>query len=145
MKCDAIITVRAEAEREGAGPEKSTYTVGGAVEQTASGWRATYDEPVQSGMERTVTALDVSDARAELTRTGFVRCRFVFVPGETIPAAYKTPYGTMDALVHTIGLRTRTSAGGALLELKYELELEGAKSRHRLSIRVKRAEGGTNV
>ena len=65
------------------------------------------------------------DGTAEMLRSGGTRGRLRFLPGESLPGGYETPWGTLDFEVYTFGVRVTQSESGGSAELCYELRSGG--------------------
>ena len=141
MKRKALITVSAKARYTDGNREKTIYTVNGTMEDAGAGWRVSYTEPEDGGMAGTVTMLDITRKRVELTRAGSVHHYLIFTQGLPFSSVYETPHGKFNAEIHTGSLRARFGGHGGLLELKYDMELGGVESARELTIRVKTLEG----
>ena len=126
MEQKAWIAVRSAA---------ASYTVPGTVERAGNGFLLRFDEPASLGMGTVTTELSVADDRAELRRSGEVRCWMRFAPGEAHAFPYETPFGTFPAELHTRSLRAREGADRLLVDLRYALSLGGgAPEEHHMKL-----------
>lgn len=137
MRRNVRITVAARTRWEDGAEERESYTVPGVLEAAGGGWRVIYTE---RGAGDTETALAFSAGCVEWTRSGAVRSRLRFAPGESCASVYETPWGSFPLEARTDFLFVRLDETGGEAELSYELRIGGASAGHRLSIQVETEE-----
>ena len=107
---------------------RSTFEVAARGSFIEEGFRIFYRETAESGVEETITCLDVFSDRIELKRTGSVRQETCFKIKSLCTFLYHTPYGPISMSANTQKLEI--SYGNHLPEtilLAYELSNDEGK------------------
>ena len=112
-------------------------TTDGTLEQTADGWRLCYNETEATGMQGTVTKLDLTPGRLNLMRSGTHPSMLVLEKNRRHHCNYHTPYGTIDLGTYTSELAYRLDEYGGEILFSYTLGFNGGiSSAHTVHITV---------
>lgn len=112
-------------------------TTDGTLEQTADGWCLCYNETEATGMEGTVTKLDITPGRLNLMRTGSHPSMLILEKNRRHHCNYQTPYGTIDLGTYTSELGYRLGDHGGEVLFSYTLGFNGGiSSAHTVHITV---------
>lgn len=112
-------------------------TTDGTLEQTADGWRLCYNETEATGMQGTVTQLDLTPGRLNLMRSGTHPSMLVLEKNRRHHCNYHTPYGTIDLGTYTSELAYRLDECGGEILFSYTLGFNGGiSSAHTVHITV---------
>ncbi len=137
MKRNAEMTVRARTDYPDGAREDMSYTAPGTLEEMDGVLRFAYDEPETAGLGAVRTTLTLAENGAILTRAGAVRSEFRFAEGAPHESLYETAHGGFPARVTTKKLRVKQDARGALVELRYALDIGGVTGEHRLKLLIR--------
>lgn len=142
MKQAVTISIEGKQSFPGSEPEVVRTQARGTLEDRGeAGIRLSYQESEDSGLEGSVTTLQVEPGRVVLERTGPLSSRMVFEEGKERRCAYATPYGTIGLTVRTRKLQARLDSQGGEVSIDYDLELDGAGTgRHALDLQVRPAQ-----
>lgn len=112
-------------------------TTNGTLERVADGWKLRYHETEATGMEGTVTQLDISEDRLTLMRSGTHPSMLILEKNKRHHCNYHTPYGTIDLGTYTSELSYDLDDCGGELEFRYTLGFNGGiSSAHNVHITV---------
>lgn len=112
-------------------------TTNGTLERVADGWKLRYHETEATGMEGTVTQLDISEDRLTLMRSGTHPSMLILEKNKRHHCNYHTPYGTIDLGTYTSELSYDLDDCGGELEFHYTLGFNGGiSSAHNVHITV---------
>lgn len=112
-------------------------TTSGTLDRTDEGWRLCYNETEATGMEGTVTQLDISPGRLNLMRIGSHPSMLVLEKNRRHHCNYNTPYGTIDLGTYTSELAYKLDEHGGELVFSYTLGFNGGiSSAHTIHITV---------
>lgn len=112
-------------------------TTNGTLERVGDGWKLCYNETEATGMEGTVTQLDISDGRLNLTRQGTHPSMLILEKNKRHHCNYHTPYGTIDLGTYTSELAYKLSDNGGELVFAYTLGFNGGiSSAHNVHITI---------
>ena len=112
-------------------------TTTGTLERTESGWALTYNETEATGMEGTVTTLDITPNKLNLMRSGTHPSMLVLEKNQRHHCNYHTPYGTFDLGTYTSALAYNLSEQGGEIYFSYTLGFHGGiSSAHTIHITV---------
>ena len=100
--------------------------------------RFDYEESEITGMEGTLTALEVAKECVTITRTGTVNSQMVFILGEKNHFMYNTAFGSASIGLDTRTVRADFGETGGSLEMRYQLDADGRPiSRNELQIQIR--------
>lgn len=112
-------------------------TTNGTLERTDDGWKLCYNETEATGMEGTVTQLDVRDGRLTLMRSGTHPSMLILEKNQRHHCTYQTPYGAIDLGTYASELTFDLDEHGGTLTFCYTLGFNGGiSSAHNIQITV---------
>lgn len=112
-------------------------TTTGTLEKTEEGWTLCYHETEATGMEGTVTTLEMSPGRLNLMRSGSHPSMLILEKNRRHHCNYHTPYGTIDLGTYASELKYRLSEHGGEILFSYTLGFNGGvSSAHTIHITV---------
>ena len=112
-------------------------TTSGTLDKTDEGWRLCYKETEATGMEGTVTQMDIAPGRLHLMRTGSHPSMLVLEKNRRHHCNYHTPYGTIDLGTYASELAYKLDEHGGELMFSYTLGFNGSvSSAHTIHITV---------
>jgi uncharacterized beta-barrel protein YwiB (DUF1934 family) len=135
---DIVITIIG-TQRDGTGEESRIELITAGRSYEKNGVRyIVYKDSEISGLEGVTTMLKVYDQHIVLVRTGNVDHKQEFRLGEKSYSMYHTPYGTMQMGILTKSLKIDLASEIGVLEISYELEMNGQwQSANTLSISIR--------
>ena len=112
-------------------------TTTGTLEKTQDGWTLCYNETEATGMEGTVTTLEMSPGRLNLIRSGSHPSMLILEKNQRHHCNYHTPYGTIDLGTYASQLEYRLNERGGEILFSYTLGFNGGvSSAHTIHITV---------
>lgn len=112
-------------------------TTNGTLERIGDGWKLCYSETEATGMEGTVTQIEITENRLNLMRLGTHPSMLILEKNKRHHCNYHTPYGTIDLGTYTSELICDLNDHGGELEFSYTLGFNGGiNSAHNLHITV---------
>lgn len=112
-------------------------TTGGTLERRENGWKLCYYETEATGMEGTVTTLDIEPEKLNLIRSGTHPSMLVLEKNRRHHCNYRTPYGNIDLGTYTSELTYDLDETGGSLKFSYTLGFNGGvNSAHTVHITV---------
>ena len=124
MTKDVTITILGFQDYEGSDNDQISLITSGTLSWDMGGLHLRYEETEVTGMEGTVTTIDVQGERVTLMRTGSVCSQMVFEQGRRHHSLYGTPYGTMEIVISTARLLSTLTDRGGRLEIDYSIEID---------------------
>lgn len=112
-------------------------TTNGTLERVSDGWKLCYNETEATGMEGTVTQLDISKDRLNLMRLGTHPSMLILEKNRRHHCNYHTPYGTIDLGTYASELTYDLSDHGGQVTFCYTLGFNGGvNSAHEVHITI---------
>ena len=112
-------------------------TTNGTLDRLGDGWKLCYRETEATGMEGTVTQLEITENRLNLMRMGTHPSMLILEKNQRHHCNYHTPYGTIDLGTYTSELTYDLSEDGGEVEFAYTLGFNGGiSSAHNVHITV---------
>lgn len=112
-------------------------TTNGTLERVGDGWKLCYNETEATGMDGTVTQLDITADRLNLMRLGTHPSMLILEKNRRHHCNYHTPYGTIDLGTYTSELDYNLTDDGGELTFCYTLGFNGGvSSAHEVHITV---------
>ena len=112
-------------------------TTNGTLERIGDGWKLCYNETEATGMEGTVTQLEICDGRLTLVRSGTHPSMLILELNRRHHCNYQTPYGIIELGTYASKIVSRLSDNGGVLEFHYTLGFNGGiSSAHTIHITV---------
>lgn len=102
-------------------------------------YKAVYEETEISGMEGTLTTLEINEEKVILVREGTTSAKMVFDLTEPMVSLYSTPYGALQITTLTKKLDVNMDELGGKLNIEYEISIAGDKpQKTALTLNVKK-------
>ena len=136
---DVIISIKGDQYQDENGSAVEFVTDG---QYLWSGDKAmfNYMESQLTGMDGTITTVEVGKGTASINRTGAVTMNMLFEEGRKHYFMYETQFGAMSMGLETNNIRSTLGEHGGDLEIHYVLNLENTQlSRNTFKINVKEA------
>ena len=112
-------------------------TTNGTLDRLGDGWKLCYHETEATGMEGTVTQLEIIADRLTLMRSGTHPSMLILEKNQRHHCNYYTPYGTIDLGTYTSELDCRLDDHGGEVKFSYTLGFNGGiSSAHTIHITV---------
>ena len=112
-------------------------TTNGSLEHLGDGWKLCYHETEATGMEGTVTQLEITENRLNLMRLGTHPSMLILEKNKRHHCNYHTPYGTIDLGTYTSELAYDLTDNGGEVVFEYTLGFNGGiSSAHHVHITV---------
>ena len=143
MDKEVVISIKGIQKYEGALPDVVELVTAGRLVREGSSYTLSYQESELTGLEGTLTTIQVEGEQVTLMRVGEFNSQLVFQVGRRHLSVYNTPYGAMSVGVHTRHLLAELSDRGGDIEVDYSIEVDHTLAgRNIFRIRVKESEGG---
>ena len=144
MEKDVVISIKGMQKYEDADPDVIELVTAGRLMRDDAGYTLTYQESELTGLEGTLTTIQV-EAEGELVtlmRVGEVNAQMVFQEGRRHLSMYNTPYGAMAIGVNTRHLLADLNDQGGDIEVDYAIEVDHAiAGRNIFQIKVREDDG----
>ena len=112
-------------------------TTNGTLERVGNGWKLCYNETEVTGMEGTVTQLEITENCLNLVRMGTHPSMLTLEKNKRHHCNYHTPYGTIDLGTYTSQLAYDLDDHGGEVVFEYTLGFNGGiSSAHNVHITV---------
>lgn len=143
MDKEVVISIKGIQKYEGALPDVVELVTEGRLAREGSSYTLSYQESELTGLEGTLTTIQVDGEQVTLLRVGEFNSQLVFQEGRRHLSVYNTPYGAMSVGVHTRHLLAELSDQGGDIEVDYSIEVDHALAgRNIFRINVKEAASG---
>ena len=143
MDKEVVISIKGIQKYEGALPDVVELVTAGRLVREGSSYTLSYQESELTGLEGTLTTIQVEGEQVTLMRVGEFNSQLVFQVGRRHLSVYNTPYGAMSVGVHTRHLLAELSDRGGDIEVDYSIEVDHTLAgRNIFRISVKEAEKG---
>ena len=143
MDKDVVISIKGMQQYEGALPDAVELVTAGRLARDGTGYTLSYQESELTGLDGTLTTIQVDGEQVTLMRVGEFNSQLVFQEGRRHLSVYNTPYGAMSVGVNTRHLLAELSDRGGDIEVDYFIEIDHALAgRNVFRISVKEAEKG---
>lgn len=144
MEKNVIISIKGVQRLEDADPDTMELVTEGRLEQDGNSYTLSYQESELTGLEGTMTTIQVEGEQVTLMRMGEFNSQMVFQEGRRHLSMYNTPYGAMSVGVNTRHLLADLSDKGGDIEIDYAIEIDHAiAGRSVFQIKVREANGAT--
>lgn len=139
MDKSVIISINSVQTMEGDPPETiELVTEGQLMDCGDEGYTLTYQESELTGLEGTLTTLQVEPDCVTLMRMGEFNSQMVFQQGRRHFSMYNTPYGVLSIGINTRKMRADLNAHGGQIDIDYAIEFDHAVAgRHMFHIDVR--------
>lgn len=144
MEQDVIISIKGKQSYPQSLPEIIELVTEGKLEDRGEeGITLSYQESQVTGLEGTLTTIQVEPRRVTLQRVGSVNSQMVFEEGRRHLSMYDTPYGALSVGINTRKMRTSLDSRGGDVTIYYALEIEHSQAgQNMFHIKVSRAGPG---
>ena len=143
MDKEVVISIKGMQQYEGALPDAVELVTAGRLARDGTGYTLSYQESELTGLDGTLTTIQVDGEQVTLMRVGEFNSQLVFQEGRRHLSVYNTPYGAMSVGVNTRHLLAELSDRGGDIEVDYFIEIDHALAgRNVFRISVKEAEKG---
>ena len=143
MEKEVVISIKGMQQYEGALPDAVELVTAGRLARDGTGYTLSYQESELTGLDGTLTTIQVDGEQVTLMRVGEFNSQLVFQEGRRHLSVYNTPYGAMSVGVNTRHLLAELSDRGGDIEVDYFIEVDHALAgRNVFRISVKEAEKG---
>ena len=144
MEKDVVISIKGMQKYEGNDPDTVELVTAGRLMKDKAGYTLSYQESEITGLEGTLTTIQVEGEQVTLMRMGEFNSQMVFQEGRRHLSMYTTPYGAMSVGVNTRHLLADLSDKGGDIEIDYAIEIDHAiAGRSVFQIKVREANGAT--
>lgn len=145
MEKNVIISIKGEHAYPGQEQEVvELVTAGKLSDQPGGGFLLTYQESEVTGLEGTVTTIQVNGPRVTMMRAGAFNSQMIFEEGRRHLSMYDTPYGALSVGINTRKMRAAIDKSGGDITIDYGLEIDhGAAGDNRFHITVREPGAGT--
>ena len=143
MEKEVVISIRGMQKYEGMPPDVMELVTKGRLSRDGESYILSYQESELTGLNDTLTTIQVEGEQVTLLRVGEFNSQLVFQEGRRHLSMYNTPYGAMAIGVNTCHLLAQLTDQGGDIEVDYTIEVDHALAgRNIFCINVKEAEGG---
>ena len=143
MEKEVVISIKGMQQYEGALPDAVELVTAGRLARDGTGYTLSYQESELTGLDGTLTTIQVDGEQVTLMRVGEFNSQLVFQEGRRHLSVYNTPYGAMSVGVNTRHLLAELSDRGGDIEVDYFIEIDHALAgRNVFRISVKEAKKG---
>ena len=145
MEKDVVISIKGMQRYEDAPPDTIELVTEGRLARDGSGsYTLSYQESELTGLEGTLTTIQVDGEQVTLMRVGEFTSQMVFQEGRRHLSMYNTPYGAMAIGVNTRHLLADLTDQGGDIEIDYAIEIDHALAgRNVFQIKVSENQGGS--
>ena len=143
MEKEVLISIKGMQKYEGTPPDVMELVTKGRLARDGEGYTLSYQESELTGLEGTLTTIQVEGEQVTLMRVGEFNSQLVFQEGRRHLSMYNTPYGAMAIGVNTRHLLASLNDQGGDIEVDYTIEVDHALTgRNVFRINIREAEGG---
>ena len=140
MEKEVVISIKGVQKYEGTAPDTMELVTKGRLSREGESYTLSYQESELTGLEGTLTTIQVDGGQVTLLRVGEFNSQLVFQEGRRHLSVYNTPYGAMSVGVHTRHLLAELNDQGGDIEVDYAIEVDHAMAgRNIFRINVKEA------
>ena len=146
MEKDVVISIKGMQQYEDTDPDTIELVTAGRMQRVGESYPLSYQESELTGLEGTLTTIQVEGEQVTLMRVGEFNTQMVFREGRRHLSMYNTPYGAMAIGVNTRHLLAELDDHGGNIEIDYCIEVDHAvASRNIFCIQFKEAEGSGSL
>ncbi|MCI8678193.1 MAG: DUF1934 domain-containing protein [Lawsonibacter sp.] len=143
MEKEVVISIKGVQKYEGTAPDTMELVTKGRLSREGESYTLSYQESELTGLEGTLTTIQVDGGQVTLMRVGEFNSQLVFQEGRRHLSMYNTPYGAMSIGVNTRHLMASLTDQGGDIEVDYTVEVDHALAgRNVFRINVKESESG---
>lgn len=143
MEKDVVISIKGMQKYDNTDPDVIELVTQGRLTREGESYTLSYQESELTGLEGTLTTIQVDGEQVTLMRVGEFTSQMVFQEGRRHLSMYNTPYGAMAIGVNTRHLLAELNDQGGDIEIDYSIEIDHAMAgRSVFQISIKEAELG---
>lgn len=124
MKLDVVLSLRGRQAYIDQEPDEIELVTEGVLEQTADGWKLSYEESDLTGLSGVHTTFFIEQDKVTLKRTGKLNSQMVFQEGVSHDSLYQVEFGALMITVCATKVNANISAAGGTIDLVYSIEIE---------------------
>ena len=144
MEKDVVISIKGIQKYENTDPDVIELVTAGRLTRVGESYTLSYQESELTGLEGTLTTIQVDGEQVTLMRVGEFTSQMVFQEGRRHLSMYNTPYGAMAIGVNTRHLLADLTDQGGDIEIDYAIEIDHAMaSRNVFQIKVSENQGSS--
>ena len=144
MEKDVVISIKGIQKYENTDPDVIELVTAGRLTRVGESYTLSYQESELTGLEGTLTTIQVDGEQVTLMRAGECTSPMVFQEGRRHLSMYNTPYGAMAIGVNTRHLLADLTDQGGDIEIDYAIEIDHALAgRNVFQIKVSENQGGS--
>ena len=144
MEKDVVISIKGIQKYEDTDPDVIELVTEGRLTRVGESYTLSYQESELTGLEGTLTTIQVDGEQVTLMRVGEFTSQMVFQEGRRHLSMYNTPYGAMAIGVNTRHLLADLTDQGGDIEIDYAIEIDHALAgRNVFQIKVSENQGGS--
>ena len=147
MENNVIISIQGKQSFQAQEDDTIELVTEGCLSPDGDGsYTLSYQESPLTGLEGTLTTIQVEGEQVTLMRVGEFNSQMVFQEGRRHMSMYNTPYGAMTIGVNTRHLLAELDDQGGEIEIDYAIEIDhSVAGRNTFQINVKEAEGAAGL
>ena len=146
MEKDVVISIKGMQQYVDSDPDTIELVTAGRLHREGESYTLSYQESELTGLDGTLTTIQVEGEQVTLMRVGEFNAQMVFQEGRRHLSMYNTPYGAMAIGVNTRHLLAELDDHGGNIEIDYCIEVDHAvASRNIFCIQFKEAEGSGSL
>ena len=144
MEKDVVISIKGIQKYEDTDPDVIELVTAGRLTRVGESYTLSYQESELTGLEGTLTTIQVDGEQVTLMRVGEFTSQMVFQEGRRHLSMYNTPYGAMAIGVNTRHLLADLTDQGGDIEIDYAIEIDHTLAgRNVFQIKVSENQGGS--
>ena len=124
MEKDVVISIKGIQKYENTDPDVIELVTAGRLTRVGESYTLSYQESELTGLEGTLTTIQVDGEQVTLMRVGEFTSQMVFQEGRRHLSMYNTPYGAMAIGVNTRHLLADLTDQGGDIEIDYAIEID---------------------
>lgn len=127
MEKQVLLSIRGQQSFDGVDePEVTELLTEGTMTTDGGGVTLVYQESELTGLEGTMTTIQVEPESVTILREGEVNSQMVFQEGRKHLSLYNTPFGALTMGVSTRRMKVDMDETGGSIEIDYALEIDHA-------------------
>ena len=124
MTYPVILSIRGQQHYMDQEPEVIELVTEGVLEETADGWKLTYEESDLTGLKGVTTTFQVEPGKVTLSRKGPLSSQMVFQEGSFHESLYQMDFGALMITVCANKVQYDITEDGGVIDLGYAIEIE---------------------
>ena len=144
MEKDVVISIRGMQWYENRESDSIELVTRGVMLRDGVVCTLSYQESELTGMEGTLTTIQVEGEQVSMLRVGEYNTQMGFQTGRRHLSVYNTPYGAMEVGVNTRHLLAELKEDSGIIEVDYDIEVDHALAgRNAVQIEIAPVEGAS--